>query len=172
MMKIFGGLIVIAASAGIGYLTGLDYQKYLDELRYLRLVMMQLKGEIGYTRGALSEVTGRLSNRVREPYRSWLLHLSEALEERSEATFSRIWTASIDSDLKSSFLTAEDMEDLKQTGINLGYLDAAMQIGILELYMERLELKIQQIQAGVSEKRRVWNCLGLLGGIFLTIMLV
>lgn len=172
MTKLLGAMLVIAASAGIGYMTGLDYQKYLDELRYLRMIMLQIKGEISYTRGALLEVFERTAGRVKEPYSSWFMHMSRTLEERSKQSFSRIWTSCIESDLKQTRLKREDIEDLKQTGISLGYLDVSMQVGMLELYLERLELKIHQIQAEVTSKRRVWNCLGVLGGIFLTIMLV
>lgn len=172
MTKVLGAVLVITASAGIGYMTGLDYQKYLEELRYLKMIMLQIRGEIGYTRGALSEVTGRTAKRIREPYSTWLWNISRALEERSENSFSRIWTACIETDLKQTRLKREDVEDLKQMGGSLGYLDASMQLGMLDLYMERLELKIQQIQSEVVSKRRVWNCLGVLFGMFLTIMLV
>lgn len=172
MTKLLGAVLVITASAGIGYMTGLDYQKYLEELRYLKMIMLQIKGEIGYTRGALFEVTGRTARRIREPYSSWLSNMSKVLEARSENSFSRIWTSCIETDLKQTRLKKEDIEDLKQMGVNLGYLDTSMQLGMLELYMERLELKIQQVQSDVASKRRVWNCLGVLFGMFVTIMLV
>ena len=172
MTKVLGAVLVIAASAGIGYMTGLDYQKYLEELRYLRMMILQIKGEISYTRGALSEVCERTADRVKEPYSSWLRHMRDALNERSEQSFAGIWTSCIESDLKNTRLTREDIEELKQMGISLGYLDVSMQLGMLQLYLERLELKIHQIQGEVVSKRKVWNCLGGLGGIFLTIMLV
>lgn len=43
---------------------------------------------------------------------------------------------------------------------------------IRELYVERLELEIEKVRESLSAKKRIGNCLGVMGGIFLIVILI
>ena len=54
----------------------------------------------------------------------------------------------------------------------MGYLDREMQVGAIDLYLEQLKLNIRKMQEELPEKRRILNCLGVMGGIFVAVVLV
>ena len=54
----------------------------------------------------------------------------------------------------------------------MGYLDEEMQIGTIDLYVEQLEREIQCLQKEFAVEKRLCHCLGILGGIFLAVILI
>ena len=54
----------------------------------------------------------------------------------------------------------------------LGYLDLEMQLSSIELYLEQLELCIRESQEAARTKQKLYQSLGVAGGIFLVILLV
>ena len=73
---------------------------------------------------------------------------------------------------KGQNLKQGDIEKLKAAGENMGYLDEEMQIGTIDLYMEQLEREIQRLQKEFTAEKRLCHCLGVLGGIFLAVILI
>lgn len=172
MQKIVGVILVLMASGGIGVAKGLDLQKYLKELEQLKQVFWMLRREIQYTKAPFSEAFSRIGRRTGGVFGEWMLFLARQLEGRAGLTFFQLWTDSIDCCLEKSKLKKKDRELLKETGMQMGYLDEKMQIGTIDLYLEQLELVIQRTRAETETKRRLCNCLGVMGGIFLVIILI
>ena len=46
-----------------------------------------------------------------------------------------------------------------------------MQISTLELYQQELELELKEIEATIPAKKRIYQSLGVMGGLFLAIAL-
>ena len=67
--------------------------------------------------------------------------------------------------------TKEDLEQLAALGEHLGYLDLDMQERTLLLYLEQLDLSIEYLQRHRQEKCRLYTSLGVMGGIFLVIVM-
>ena len=95
MQRLVGGILIITATAGAGYVYGTELKKYLGKIQYLRYIVGLMKGEIEYTGAPLSEVFSSVARRVKEPYRNWLGQLSARTESRDESGFSRIWNKCI-----------------------------------------------------------------------------
>ena len=102
----------------------------------------------------------------------WLLYLAKQIEEKAGATFFELWTESIDRCLIKSQLKNKDKEELKAIGMQMGYLDEQMQLGTIDLYLEQLSFVIQKTREELVMKKRLCNCLGVMGGIFLVIILI
>ena len=68
-------------------------------------------------------------------------------------------------------LTRADLEQFTALGEHLGYLDVDMQERTLLLYLEQLDLSIEYLQAHRQEKCRLYTSLGVMGGIFLVIVM-
>ena len=83
-----------------------------------------------------------------------------------------MWTESIDRCLIKSQLKNKDKEELKAIGKQMGYLDEQMQLGTIDLYLEQLSFVIQKTREELVMKKRLCNCLGVMGGIFLVIILI
>ena len=57
-------------------------------------------------------------------------------------------------------------------GTYLGQTDGASESRNLQLYLGRLELEIEMVREGMAAKKRIGNCLGVMGGIFLVVLLI
>ena len=69
------------------------------------------------------------------------------------------------------FLEKEDKEKLISLGGQLGYLDTQMQERTLLLYLEQLELSISGLRGEIREKCRLSTALGVMGSLFLVIVM-
>ena len=77
----------------------------------------------------------------------------------------------VDCHLRDTSLTQEDRARLKELGDSLGYLDKAMQLANLEAYSRELDLSIEELTEGLPAKKKLFRSLGLMGGLFLAILL-
>lgn len=172
MQRFIGSLLIIAATTGVGVVYGAELQRYLEKLLYLRHIVYMLKGEIEYSNAPLGEVFGRVAVRVKEPYRLWLRAMERQVENREENEFSKIWNRSIDRHLKELNLKSVHSIQLKELGTFLGQLDGDTSSKTMQFYLNRLELEIEKVREGMAAKKRIGNCLGVMGGIFLVVILI
>ena len=172
MLRFIGGILIITATTGAGILYGMELQEYLEKLLYIRHIIYMIKGELEYSSAPLSEVFGRISARVREPYRQWLGAMEKQVENREEDAFLKIWMRSVDKYLKELHLKSEHSIQLKELGTYLGQTDGASESRNLQLYLGRLELEFEKVREGLASKKRIGNCLGVMGGIFLVVLLI
>lgn len=172
MQRVIGSLLIIAATAGAGITYGLELQRYLEKLLYIRHIVYMLKGEMDYSNAPLCEVFGRISGRVKEPYKRWLCAMERQVEKREEDGFAKIWNRSIDRYLGELHLKSVHSIQLKELGTFLGQLDGETSSKTMQLYLNRLELEIEKVREGMASKKRIGNCLGVMGGIFLVVILI
>lgn len=172
MLRFIGGVLIITATTGAGILYGMELQDYLEKLLYIRHVIYMLKGEMEYSSAPLSEVFGRVSARVKEPYRRWLIAMEKQVEGREEDAFLKIWIRSTDRYLGELRLKSQHSIQLKELGTYLGQMDCVSESESLKLYLGRLELEIEKVREGLASKKRIGNCLGVMSGIFLVVLLI
>lgn len=172
MLRFIGGVMIITATTGAGFLYGTELQNYLEKLLYIRHIIYMLKGEMEYSSAPLGEVFGRMSVRVKEPYRRWLAAMEKQIENREEDAFLKIWMRSVDKYLKELHLKSVHSIQLKELGTYLGQMDGTSESRNLQLYIGRLELEIEKVREGIGAKKRIGNCLGVMSGIFLVVLLI
>ncbi len=172
MQRIVGAILIVLASGGIGVVKGMELQKYLRELEQLRQFFWMLRREIQYTKAPFSEAFFHIGKRMEGTHGEWLLYLAGQLEEKAGITFFQLWKESIDRCLIKSQLKRKDKEELKEIGRQMGALDEKMQLGTIDLYLEQLAFVIQKTREELVAKKRLCNCLGVMGGIFLVIILI
>lgn len=172
MQRFVGAALVLMATGSAGILYGIEQQCYLEKLLYIRHIVYMLKGELDYANIPLGEVFGRAAVRVKEPYRRWLHNLEKLVENREEDGFFKIWMRSVDNDLQELHLKSEHSIQLKELGTYLGKMDSVSESRNLQLYIDRLELEIEKAREGLASKKRIGNCLGIMGGLFLIVILI
>lgn len=171
MLKIVGSLMVILSSTGIGYLLSMQLSSRQKELKTVERMMMLLKGEISYGKSTLPEALSHIGQRVDEPFAGFLTTLSQKANAFEGKSFDQLFKECVDSELVKSNLTKRDKEGLKEVGQYLGYLDMKMQVSTLELYLRELELSIQEIGDTILTKKKLYQSLGVMCGLFLAIAL-
>ncbi len=172
MQRVIGSILIITATTGAGYMYGVELKAYLEKMLYLRYVISLIKGEMEYSRAPLAEIFQTVGARVREPWAAWLKTTAREMDRREESAFARIWNRCIDRCLKEAGLKSEHSILVKELGTFLGQVDGDTMDHSLQMYLNRMDLEIEKLREGLASKRRIGNCLGVMGGIFLVVVLL
>jgi len=172
MLKAIGAVMIMASATGIGLSFSADLKKHCMELRILKQLIYMLRGEIKYTKTPLPEAFLHMAVRLPEPFAGFLRETAEEMGGMDGRGFGELWREQIRKCLSATHLKREEKEQLGDLGDVLGYLDLEMQLSSIELYLERLEICIRDAQEAIATKQKVYQSLGVAGGIFLVILLV
>ena len=153
MIKAIGAVMVILAGSGWG-------------------MLQAAKIEIRYSRRVLPEAFLSVGSEAQEPYKMWLLSLYERLENRQGTSLAGIWEEETRTHLPVIGIPQDMLESLIRLGGELGTIDIEMQVRTLDLYLEQMEQKMEDMRTEQKEKIRLYQCIGVTGGVFLAIILL
>ena len=166
MLKLIGSIFIVTATTGIGFSKGHQMQCHLHELEELKKLFCLLRSELQYTHAPFAEVFSKISTKTSPTYRAWLSNLSKRLLNKTRGSFWEIWCLAVTEDLQETNLKEDELEELKNVGKNLEYIES------LDLYIEQLEYKITNTREAYRSKRKLCQSMGNMGGIFLVILLL
>ena len=172
MLKVLGVCLVVLSCTALGFERSLKLTRRLSGLRELQRMVLLIKGEISYRKEALPEALIRAAGRLTPPFSDFLRNVAERADAYDGILFADIFMQEAETAFGDSALTKEDKEELRQLGQYLGYLDISQQENAMALFQQELERKIQAVQAEIPVKKRHYQSLGVLGGIFLAITLI
>ncbi len=170
-LRIIGALLVIISCSGLGFFMAAQWNEHLRTVEKLRKMIFLLKGEIVYANSPLTEAFERTGRKAGGEIGVLFENVSERLSGQQGETFYTIWQEEIDKLPKEVCLSKEDKQNLKGLGEHLGYLDMDMQERNILLYLEQLDLTIGYLRKHKQEKSRLYTSLGIMGGLFLTIVM-
>lgn len=172
VIKVIGCILVISSTTGMGFFFSSEMKGRIEDLREFRKLVVLLRGDIRYANTPLPEAISSLARRHNGRFHAFFEKVSIKLQELSGQTFSEIWKAAVGNEMKDTSLTKKDKLQLIQFGENLGYLDKDMQLNTLDLYISQLEDELIELSKSVKEKSYIYNSLGIMAGIFLTIIML
>ena len=120
----------------------------------------------------LPEAFTHVSVRLPAPFGLFLSGIADELKKADGRTLSEIWKAEEQKYIKKLHLTRTDLEQLETLGEVLGYLDTEMQLAAIRLYLEQLEQSLAEAQEQMGSRQRLYQSLGIAGGVFLVILLL
>lgn len=177
-MKIVGAAMVIGGASGCGFWLAGQYGQRLRELEQLRQMIFLLKGQILYANAPLAEAFETVGSRTEGELAGLFLAVAERIEGQQGESFYQMWQEEIEKLGKSGkqpgglAISKSDRQTLMSLGEHLGFLDRDMQERNLLLYLEQLDMRIQQMREHKQERCRLYTSLGIMGGLFLTVLLV
>ncbi|HWT77078.1 MAG TPA: stage III sporulation protein AB [Mobilitalea sp.] len=172
IMKIIGCILVIISSAGMGFYFSSEMKCRIEDLKELKKLIGLLRGDIRYANTPLPEAINSIHRRHSGNFQPFFNQVSMKLNELSGVTFSEIWKTAVQTQLVNTSLTKKDKLHLAGFGENLGYLDKDMQMNTIDLYIAQLEDEIKDLSKTVKEKAYLLNTLGIMTGIFITIIMI
>lgn len=171
-LKLIGACLVILSSTAMGlYFSNVTKGRLVD-LKALKKNMFILRGDIRYGNTPLPEALETLAERNKDNFKEFFHEIAKELRSLSGETFASVWDKGVRKFLKNSYINAVDREQLSKLGESLGYLDKDMQIKVIDLYIEQLETELEEATHTIKEKTRLYNMLGVLFGIFITIVMI
>lgn len=165
MLKFVGNILILVACSGIGFSKSLDMKNHLNELEELQKIFCLLKSELQYTRATFAELFEKISDKIRSPYKEWMRQLCACIKERNNTSFWEMWCTSIDESLKDSRLKEEEIRELKNVGKNLEYVEN------IDLFIEQMDYRMKQTREEYRTKTKLCQSMGIMGGIFLVVLL-
>ncbi len=166
MHKWIGSIFIVFACSGMGICFSQELHWHLQELEQVKQLFYLLRSEMQYTRAPFDEMFEKIGKKTSGQYGKWLLQLCQSLREKGAGSFWKLWCTSIDLELQNSKLTKGEKEELKNVGKNLDYIES------LDLYIEQLEYTISRTRENNQSKTKLCQSMGIMGGIFLVILLL
>lgn len=171
-IKIIGCLFLMSSAAAIGFLKAEELNERVKRLQELKRMMMLLQGELRFHRAELSEAFENVSERVEEPFRTFLQETAKRLEQREVGGFEVIWQETAKEFMRTEGFGKEDLQLLELLGSSLGYLDLTMQTETLNLAIIRTEETIGIAKEQQESRGKLYQTMGVTVGALLTLLII
>lgn len=165
MQRFIGSICIVLACTGIGFKKVSDLKQHVNELEQLKMIFTMIQSEMKYMKVPCDELFEKVCHKVNGVYASWLQGMVIKLRSREEGCFQVLWQKSISEYLEDAMLTKEEKYDLEQLGKEFAYEEA------LELYLEKINFSIEKAHEEFQNNKKVYQSIGVLGGVFLVIIL-
>ena len=172
MYRIVGCILLVAAGTGMGFSGSMKLSERIYTLEMLLRMGIFLKGEIRCGNMSLPDAFYGVAGRMDGKYREFLISAADRMKSGTGETLSQICRECAESSLKKSCLTHGEKDAFFSFGEYLGYMDLEMQMRQLSLYENNLEAEILKRKAEVSGKKKLYQGIGILGGLLLAVLLV
>lgn len=163
---------MIWASYSIGHTIGYYHEIMTGELKDMVMLSGMVKGELKYALSPLSDVFANVSKRTTGAVANWLTALSVRTGENSMESFLSIWEECMQILEAESRLNDKQLNQIHELGGILGYLDVESQLNSLSLWEERIRYEYEYQREKSVNVKKTANSLGILGGIFLVIIML
>ena len=170
MLKLAGAILIIGASAGIGYSKCKELTLRERNLEDFLQLLMCLKGEIRCGNSSLPEALRDTASRCQGTYEAFFKGAASCMEANMEENLSVIFRKCTEKYLTETCLTNEEKRKISLLGERLGYLDREMQLRQLELYESDFQYLLQNLQKDKAEKKKIYRSLGAMGGAMLAVL--
>ncbi len=171
VLKLTGSLLVTCSCGALGLWKAGQWKEHLKMLEQLRKMIILLKGEILYAHAPLGEAFGNVGRKSEGILGKLFLAVEDRIGQQQGELFYIIWQEEVDRRGKDMLLSEREQQELTAFGKHLGYLDLEMQEHTIALYLEQLELSIKFYREHEREQSRLYTSLGIMGGLFLSIIM-
>ena len=173
MVKFIGIAMLIATAVATGSIMAYRVKQRVEELIYIKKLMLMFKGELRYKNAMLSEAFMSVAIRARGPYDKLFEGLSEATEKNYTTTMAKVFEMKVDEILiGNTFLKKEDIHWFKELGETMGYQDQKMQLANIDLYIDRLSSVVDEEKEKMNETMKMYRTLGVMAGLLVAIALI
>lgn len=172
MLKALGLFLILAGGSGVGYSFSNQLSTRYRQLRELQRFVALLRGDVSYGNTPLPEALWQAAGKIETPLREFLYSLSKELKSFPQENMAQLFSRHVEEDLRHCALTKSDKESLCRMGDTLGYLDREMVLRNLQLYETELEQELVGLWESMAGKKKMYQTLGIMGGLFLVILLI
>lgn len=173
-IKILGAILVILAGAGMGACPVHKINERTREMETLYFCLLRLKSEIGHGVKPLPEAIRSAAECGREKtegiYRGVLQELADEMETGREA-YEVLLRRCAGKGFRDGVITKEEQNAFVDTFLLLGGGDKEKQTELLLYYAENVRAAIGQEKQKKKERSYLYRSLGVLGGIFVSVIL-
>lgn len=171
MLKIIGVLIAAVGCGGIGFYESMELTKHEKLLKQVQQMLLLLKGEIRYGNSSLCDVFDKISEKMEGDFQFFFLEMKKQLQKQERIRFEEIYKTSAKKTAICKRMTTEETNRFLEFGKCLGNVDRETQLSQITLYEKELEVRLSELHKQLPQQKKLYQNLGVLGGIFLAILL-
>lgn len=171
-LKIIGSLFVLGSAALIGFWKAENLNRRVQYLQELKRMAVFLQGELRYHRSTLAEAFENVSERINEPFGSFLKELAEKIQSNGRITMAEAWEEASGYLLQQAELLKVDLPLLEILGNSLGYLDITMQIEHLNFTVFQIEDVLNLAKEQWMVKGKLYRTMGVSVGALLVLLII
>lgn len=171
MQKSVGVLLILISCAGMGFGQSFRLTERLRTLETLLRVANLLKGEIRFGNASLHDAFSGAAGKTGGDYGAFLKAVSENANDSRRGAFEKIYRECAKNYIQKLGVEKEEEELFYSLGSHLGHLDLEMQIKELTLYENEVIRCTEELRREMPAKKKVYESLGILGGILLAILI-
>ena len=172
MIKLVGAILVLISAYAIGSLLALQIKEQEKWLKDIKTTLFLLLGELEYRQIPLPEAMEQISKRHGGHLSAFYQVLSEEMKKKEGFTVQELWCRVSEPALRECPLTKTQKEEFAELGLYFMESDKKTRREALDFYLSRLEEDIVQIREKGADKAYLCRTLGMLGGIFLLILVL
>jgi stage III sporulation protein AB len=170
MLKILACLVIISAGGICGMLVARSYSLRPVELRSLKSALQMLETEITYASTPLAEALGLVAARTDYRLAPLFEETRKELLSMSGCTAREAWEKALLKFYPRSSLIGCDISILRSLGGALGISDSSDQSKHLRLAREQIEAELEKAEISAQQHVKLWNYLGFLGGLVISLI--
>lgn len=170
-MKTAGIILIVFSGTGLGLCKSMELSGRLKILERLVQLLLLLKGEIRCMGATLEDAFFDVAKKLPGEYRLFLEETAGRLRERPGIPFEAIFRENALKYLPLQKLSKEERECFLSLGEKLGYLDKEMQVTQLALVEEEVREHIRELRSGMPKRQKMYQSMGILGGILLAVLM-
>ena len=195
--KLIGITFVIFGSISFGINHAYKLKKRLDNLKEIERIIIYIENEIRYRQSVLCDACHNAALKSDKPFNEWLENLSYELGYKknfmyenkdgyinkagfidndslinNDESFNNIWNSSLSFLRDNSYLRKSDLEELRNLGQTLGYLDINSQEMGIKLALKNIRSKIEDYNQKLPEKIKLSLIASGVCGILIVILFI
>lgn len=163
--------MILLGGTGLGFCKSREYTRRQKNLREFIQAAIYLKGEIRCGNTALPDAFEEVSRKLTGIQKDLFREASQELRGTDSRMLGEIFRSCAEKKLREAELVESEKNLIISLGERLGYLDKEMQLRQLEIFEEELLRMTELLERELPEKKKLCRSLGILGGIFLGILL-
>lgn len=172
MLKVLGSVLILTASAG-GCLTFLErFKEEERQLLVIKELLIIFEKQLEYVRLPIAEAVTDMAKKAGTPFEEPLMEFTQRLLYHQTEDVERLWRECFEAHRKSFFLNREEFAILLDMGRLLEPVDSKSQIASVEMYISRVEEKIQKMWEERENKQKVYQSICIFSGLILIIVLL
>lgn len=172
MVKILASILIIFSCSAFGFIKASEIYGRIKFLDNVKRMFTHLRGEINYAKTPMMEAFYSIAQKEEGILRDFCIGLADEIGKMEGKSFSDIWMEITDRNLSKSPMDKSDLEEFRSIGDKLGFQDYEMQIAVVDIELEYLEEKINNLKVEVFQKQKVYRALGVFSGLMITILLI
>jgi len=165
-------LLIISCCGLFGLLKSMKYSIRLEQLKDLTESLSILESEMKYRRDPLPETLERISKYKSNSASDFFSLVSEILKENRTCSMIECWCKAVNECYGKTSLKDEDLEVIKDIGLELGKSDISGQSNMFLRVLKRMEVCCAEAGCEKSTKGKMYKSMGITVGVVIVIILI